>query len=99
MNPSPNSWQRLVAAARQSTDDRETTPRAGFATRVVAYAMAAERPAVSLLERFALRAVGVACLFALLGIAANLSLRESSAPVEDRFFAPEDPAAILWDIT
>jgi len=45
-----------------------------FATRVAALAMAQERAVVSLFERFSLRALGVACLLAVVCVAANYSL-------------------------
>jgi Spy/CpxP family protein refolding chaperone len=66
MNPSDEKWQRLTVAARRSTDDRDAAAPYGFATRVVAQAWTTERPAASLVECFAWRALGVACLFAVL---------------------------------
>ncbi len=72
MNPNDpkHPWSRLVAAARRAPDGRDTTAPYGFATRVVALAFAQERR-TSFFERFALRAVGVSCLLALLSVAVN----------------------------
>ena len=62
MKQTPPEWQRLVAAARRRIDDREVSAPYGFATRVAALALAAERPVASLFERFSLRAMSVAAL-------------------------------------
>ena len=61
MNPTDpqHPWSRLVAAARRASDDRDTAAPYGFATRVAALAFTQERKMASLVERFALRAVGV----------------------------------------
>ena len=100
MNPSDEKWQRLTVAARRSTDDRDAAAPYGFATRVVAQAWTTERPAVSLVERFAWRALGVACLFAVLGVVVNYSAwKDNSGPVEDSFFKVDDPAAMLLDVS
>ena len=60
MNPPDQKWERLAAAARRANDPRDTAAPYGFATRVAALAMSPARVRVSLLERFSLRAVGVA---------------------------------------
>lgn len=102
MNSSePNqSWQRLAAAARRAPAADETAPY-GFATRVAAQACAAQRPEVSLLERFSLRALGVACLMAVLGAAFSYSQVEVTAATsaEDGFFNTDDPTAVLLDVS
>jgi hypothetical protein len=72
MNPSDQKWSRLVAAARSAQDTRDTAAPYGFATRVSALAFA-QTHAVSLLERFSLRALGLAGLLALVCVAANFS--------------------------
>lgn len=64
-------WSRLTAAARQASDDRDTSVPFGFATRVVAQSLAAPRRVVSLVDRFALRALGVAALVALVSAVVN----------------------------
>jgi hypothetical protein len=95
-------WLRLTAAARTVRDDRDTTAPYGFATRVTALALGQERAAVSLIERFALRAVGVACLLALLSVVVNYSAI-TNRPVTTTAAAPEydlpadDPVALLLD--
>jgi hypothetical protein len=88
MKPSDQKWPRLAAAARQAQDTRDTAAPYGFATRVAALAMAQERFAVSLLERFSLRALGLAGLLALVCVAANFStltslFREEAAATDD----------------
>ena len=88
MNPSDQKWPRLVGTARKAPDTRDTAAPYGFATRVAALAMAQERLAVSLLERFSLRALGVASLLALVCVAANFStltglFREEAATTDD----------------
>lgn len=68
---SQHAWQRLAAAARTVRDERDASAPYGFATRVAALAMAHERRVVSVLDRMALRALGVACLLALFSVALN----------------------------
>lgn len=64
-------WGRLTAAARSARQENAPAAPYGFTTRVAAMAFAQERRVVSLLERFALRAVGVAALLALCSVALN----------------------------
>lgn len=73
-------WSRLVAAARQVGDERDSTTPYGFATRVAALAFTQEQKVASFMERFALRAVGVSCLLALLSVALNYGALTSAAP-------------------
>jgi hypothetical protein len=99
MNPSPDPWSRLVAAARRvpSAEQAEALPL-GFATRVVALAW--ERPERALLgglERFSWRALGLA------GALAVASAAWSVAPVlqafaEDDFILGEDPVALVFEL-
>jgi hypothetical protein len=65
-------WQRLVAAARQAPAADEGTAPYGFATRVAAQAMN-EAPSlmVAVFARFSVRALCLACLLTLTGVAAN----------------------------
>ena len=70
-NDPRHPWARLTAAARQVRDDRDSSAPYGFATRVAALALAQERRVVSLFDRFALRAVGVASLLALFSVVLN----------------------------
>ena len=94
-------WGRLTAAARSVRDDRDTTAPYGFATRVAALALAQEQKVVSLLERFALRAVGVACLLALVSVAVNYKTLAGAAPVTaaDDSDAGDDTVALVLDLT
>ena len=96
MNPSDQKWPRLAAAARQARDTRDTAAPYGFATRVAALAMAQERLAVSLLERFSLRALGLAGLLALVCVAANFSTVTSL--FRDDAATTDDPVAEIVDL-
>lgn len=69
----PDPWSRLTRAARQVQDDRDTSAPYGFATRVAALAFAVERHSASVVDRLALRALGVAGLAALLSVVVNYS--------------------------
>ena len=70
--PKPHDpWSRLTAAARSHDDDRATSAPYGFSTRVAALAFALERRSVSLMDRFALRALGVASLVAAFSVVLN----------------------------
>jgi hypothetical protein len=71
LNDPRHPWTRLVAAARQTSDERDISAPYGFATRVAALAVQPQRAMASLLERFSLRAVGVAGLLALAAVAMN----------------------------
>jgi hypothetical protein len=71
INDPRHPWRRLTAAARQIGNDRDTMAPYAFSTRIVARAFGAERQMESLFERFALRALGVACLLALSSVAVN----------------------------
>ncbi|MBS0662764.1 MAG: hypothetical protein JSR48_05830 [Verrucomicrobia bacterium] len=71
MNPSDQKWQRLAAAARRAPDTRDVMAPFGFSTRVVARAFGA--PAASLLERFSLRALGVAAILAVVCVVGSYS--------------------------
>jgi hypothetical protein len=63
-------WSRLVRAARRAPDEREAAAPYGFATRVGALAFSSVR-SVSLVERYAFRALGIAGLLAVLSVAVN----------------------------
>lgn len=95
-------WQRLVASARRAPDDRDTAAPYGFAARMAALALAAERPVASLFERLSLRALGVACLLALVSVAANytlLSTPPAATQEEEVAVADEDPVAAILDLS
>jgi hypothetical protein len=63
---------------------------------VAALAFAAERPMRSLLERFSLRAVGVASLLAVASVVVNYPALTAHS-VEDELIALEDPVALLLE--
>jgi hypothetical protein len=70
--PKPHDpWSKLTAAARTVSDDRDPSAPYGFSTRVAALAFALERRSVSLVDRFALRALSVASLVAVFSVALN----------------------------
>jgi hypothetical protein len=71
MNDPRHPWTRLTAAARNARDERDSSAPYGFATRVAALAMAQEARVVSLIDRFAFRALGVASLLAICSVALN----------------------------
>lgn len=99
MNPPEKAWQRLAAAARRAPPDAPATVPYGFATRVAAQALAQPAPAGLSLERLALRALGVACLAAMLGVAANYSVFTNGGADEEGFFTTDDPAAIVLEVS
>lgn len=106
MNPADprSAWSRLVAAARRFRDPRDEAAPYGFSTRVAALAFAVDRRAASLLERFALRAMGVACLLALGSVAANYRALASNPavtpgiPTEDMALPADDAIAAVLDL-
>jgi len=91
-------WSRLTTAARTVTDDRDTAAPYGFATRIAALAMAQERRVTSLFERFAFRALGAACLLAVLSAVANYSVFSAPSAVSDDELTEDDPVAVLLDV-
>ena len=99
------AWARLATAARQVSDDRDTSAPYGFSTRVVALAYAREERAVSVLERFALRAVGLASLLAICSVALNypeitagLKVNPVAAVEEIDVLSADDAVAIVLDL-
>jgi hypothetical protein len=96
MNPPDQNWPRLAAAARRAADTRDTAAPHGFATRVAALALVPERAAASLLERFSLRALGVAALLAVVCVAANYSTVAGLFP--DDPANADDPVAEVVDL-
>lgn len=96
-NEPRHPWNRLTAAARTVSDDRDTAAPFGFATRVAALAMAQERKVASLFERFAFRALGAACLLALLSAVVNYSVFNNTPSFSDEELTEDDPVAVLLD--
>jgi hypothetical protein len=73
MNPNQKAWQKLVEAARLApADSRAAGAPYGFAARVAARAMSTDYPRISLLEHFSLRALGAACLLAVVAAGAGV---------------------------
>jgi hypothetical protein len=97
MNPADSKWPRLTAAARLAPDARDTAAPYGFATRVAALAMTPERAVASLLERFSLRALGLAALLAAVCVAANYST-VASLFREEVATGTDDPVAEIVDL-
>ena len=107
LNDPRHPWMRLTASARTARDERDVTAPYGFATRIAALALAQERKVTSLFERFALRAVGIACLLALGSVALNygaLTGGAAGAPagalanVDDVLLPNTDAVAVMLDI-
>ncbi len=97
---SPDSWQRLAAAARRAPDERDSAAPYGFAARVVARAWAASAAPIPFLGQFSLRlslrALGAASLLAVATAAASYPtlvrvFSDSAAPSVS--LASESPAA------
>ena len=99
MNPNDpkHPWSRLTAAARLAPQSGETSAPYGFSTRIAAMALAGERVGVSLLERFSLRALGVACLLAVVSAAANYSAIANALSEQD-VLVNDDPVAELVEL-
>lgn len=112
-NPTPHDpWSRLTRAARQVQDDRDTSAPYGFSTRVAALALAVERRSASVVDRLALRALGVAGLVALFSVVLNygeLSALSNAAPtatvaaaavpaMEYEPFAHDDAVSIVLNL-
>src|ERR1044071_6755520 len=79
LNDPRHPWARLTAAARTVRNEQDTVAPYGFSTRVAALAFVQEAKMASLFDRFALRALGVACLLALFSFAANYQALTSSS--------------------
>lgn len=93
-------WPRLTALARRAPELPPAAAPFGFSTRVAALACAAERRAVSVLERLALRAVGVAGLIAVAGVVFSLSgVPGAPAAVEEILLPTDDTVDIVLDLS
>ena len=100
MNQHDQAWQKLVASARRAQDDRDTAAPYGFATRVAALALSDEQLASArgLFERFSWRALAVAGVLAIGGVATNYASSTSSSPAEEPL--PDDTAVtVVFDIS
>jgi hypothetical protein len=65
------SWQKLVAAARQAPPDADQQAPFGFSTQVAARAFEGGRPGTSAFARLSLRAAAVAFLLAAIAVGVN----------------------------
>ena len=90
------SWARRTAGARRAPRGPDAAAPFGFSTRVAALAFAAEGPMRSLLERFSLRAVGVASLLAVASVVVSYPVL-TAHPADDELIALEDPVAMLLE--
>lgn len=90
VNDPRHPWMRLISAARTVRDTRDAATPYAFATRIVAVALAQERKVASLLDRFALRALGVSCLLAIGSVALNYQALPSNAGTV--------PAGIMYEL-
>jgi hypothetical protein len=105
-HPSRQPWPSLVAAARRAPAAAAADESApyGFATRVAALALAAERPLPALFSRrLWLRALGASCLIAVAAVVLNLSaittaLADEPEPVAAPAAAVDDPVAEVVDL-
>ena len=97
MNSPEKRWTRLAARARTAPDARSPEAPYGFATRVAALAASAERFKGSLLERFSWRALGVACLLAVVSTAVSYSVGTTSS--DDDALSDDGTVSALLDIT
>ena len=87
----PNqSWDRLVAAARQAPQEADAEAPFGFATRVVALSRRPEGRGASIFGRYSLRALGVASILAVASVAANYSAIATA-------FSDDQPVAVTDD--
>ncbi|MFM1850841.1 MAG: hypothetical protein RIS54_525 [Verrucomicrobiota bacterium] len=91
-------WRKLTAAARQAPAPADETAPYGFAARVAARGMSGRRTSGSLVEQFALRALGFAGLAAALALVTHFSVPASAQSDEASLFSLEDPAAIVLGV-
>jgi len=73
--PRATAWPRLTAAVRAAIalDTRDTAAPYGFATRIVARALGPKHAAAApILVSYAMRALGISCLLAILLVSINL---------------------------
>ena len=97
MKNTDKAWQRLISAARQVPQNQELGASYGLATRIAATAFERNQPAMSLMERFSMKALVLSCLLAVLGIVGNYSVIAQATNVvsEDALFTVDDPAEIV----
>ncbi len=86
--------------ARGDRDPRDESAPYGFSTRVAALAFSQSRRIPSLVDRFALRAVGLASLLALASVVFNFTTTPGSAPVatDETTTSADDAMTVLLDV-
>ena len=109
LNDPRHPWARLTAAARTvQQDERDASAPYGFATRVAALGFAQERKTRSLMDAFALRALGVAALVALFSVVLSYSevlggskptiVADATVPADEIIHPTTDAVAVVLDI-
>jgi len=93
MNPREKSWQRLVEAARRAPPAGDESAPYGFSTRVAALAFEQVQPPAPVFGRMALRAAGIACLFALVAVGLNYSAITGAFEDDTAVAVNDDPVA------
>jgi len=99
MTPPDKLWRNLTAAARRAPAPADETAPYGFAARVTARALSGRRSGGSLVEQFALRALGFAGLAAALAVVTHFSVPASAQSDDASLFSWEDPAAIVLGVS
>jgi hypothetical protein len=91
-------WQKLVVASRGLRDERSAAAPYGFSTRVAAQAWASAASSGSALwERVSWRALGIASLLAVVGLAANYATYSRS--VDDDLMPDDGTVAAILDVS
>lgn len=106
LNDPRHPWARLTAGARQAIDSADNSVPYGFATRIAALALSQEQKVVSLMDRFALRALGVAALVMVFSVALNYRVLSTAlvqepvvaAAAEEEVLGTFDAVAVVLDI-
>ena len=89
MNDFDSRWRQLVVAARQAPVAGGGAAPYGFATRVAARAMCPPPPVLgAVFARFSVRALCLACVLTLAGVAANYLAFAGSADDEQNLIDP-----------
>jgi hypothetical protein len=91
MKDSRQSWQKLLAAARQAPPAPDEQAPFGFSTRVAARAFETSRPSGSVFAHLSLRAAAVAFLLAAIAVGVNYSAIVSAFDDQPVPVAGDDP--------
>lgn len=93
MKPDDKSLQRLLEAARRAPPAGDEAAPFGFSTRVAALAFERRQAPQSLFGRLALRAAGVAFVFAAIAVGVNYSAIKGAFDDETASPSSDDPVA------